>query len=261
METSLVRCRACHAVYQSPTLLPSGNPYIDVAGSYFRHDDPGLKRDAGTILARKAESLLGRRGRLLELGCGPGDVLDGARAAGWSVAGIDMTAAFAEAGRARGIPIEVSSVEESQVLNEVGEFDVVLLAAILEHVYAPASVLERVRNVLRPGGIIFIDVPNECSLFTFVANAYQRVRLRDWVVNMSPTFPPFHVVGFCPASLTFLLDRVGFRVAEMSTHAWDVPTEDLARFERVAVRAVNRVGCWLGKGVGLTAWAIRTERI
>lgn len=171
-----------------------------------------------------------------------------------------MTAAFAEAGRARGIPIEVSPVEESRWLNKVGEFDVVLLAAILEHVYAPASVLERVRNVLRPGGIVFIDVPNECSLFTFVANAYQRVRRRDWVVNMSPTFPPFHVVGFCPASLTFLLDRVGFRVAELNTHAWGLPTDDLARFERVAVRAVNRVGYWLGKGVGLTAWAIRTER-
>ena len=59
METTLVRCRACHAVYQSPTLLPSRNPYTDVAESYFYHDDPGRKRDAGAILARKAESLLG----------------------------------------------------------------------------------------------------------------------------------------------------------------------------------------------------------
>jgi len=261
VETALVRCRTCHAVYQSPTLLPSRNPYTDVAESYFRHDDPEEKRNAGATLAQKAESLLGRRGRLLELGCGPGDFLEGARAAGWSVAGIDMTAAFAEAGRARGIPIEVSSVEESQMLNEVGAFDVVLLAAILEHVYAPVSLLERVRNVLRPGGIIFIDVPNECSLFTLVANAYQRVRRRDWVVNMSPTFPPFHVVGFCPASLTFLLDRVGFRVAELSTHAWNIPTENLAQFERVAMHAVNRIGSWLGKGTGLTAWAIRTEAI
>jgi hypothetical protein len=78
---------------------------------------------------------------------------------------------------------------------------------LLEHLYDPADCLRRVHD----GGLVFIDVPNECSLFTRLGNAYMRLRGRPWAVNLSPTFPPFHVVGFCPSSLRRLLRRAASR--------------------------------------------------
>ncbi len=108
--------------------------------------------------------------------------------------------------------VEVADALVAQSLSE--EWDVILLAAVLEHLYEPMPVLRRVRDALRPGGLVYIDVPNECALYTRVGNLYQRLRGRDWAVNLSPTFPPFHVVGFCPESLKRALQTAGLRDGE-----------------------------------------------
>ena len=200
VETSVVRCGECHGVYQRPMLLPEFNPYTEwSAEGYFRHHDPKQKILQGERLAAFAEGVLGQPGKMLEVGCGRGEFLRGTANRGWDVRGVEMTEAFAQIAReAHGIDIECLRVEEAETLKET--YDVVLLAAILEHLYEPAETLSRVREALRPGGLVFIDVPNECSLMSRVGNAYMRLRGTDWAVNLSPTFPLYHVVVFVPAA-------------------------------------------------------------
>jgi 2-polyprenyl-3-methyl-5-hydroxy-6-metoxy-1,4-benzoquinol methylase len=258
VETGIVRCRACHAVYPRPALLPEWNPYAEhEATDYFEAHEAEQKLRNGEWLARHAESLLGRRGRLLELGCGRGESLVAAARLGWSVRGVEMTPAFAA--EAAGVDIELARVEDARSLSE--QWDVILLAAILEHVYDPIACLKRVHDALVPGGLVFIDVPNECSLFTSVGNLYMRLRGREWVLNLSPTFSPYHVVGFCPASLRDALARCGLEVVALNTPRWqnEVPYRPglVGRIERAGVEAALSVGAWIGKGAGITCWARR----
>src|SRR5262249_14744066 len=191
IETRVVRCTECHGVYQRPTLVPEFNPYTDCApDAYFQHHSTSRKIALGQQLAVFAESVLGRPGSMLELGCGRGELLRGAANRGWSVRGVEMTEAFARiATEEHGVEVERAAIESAQSL--VASYDIVLLAAILEHLYDPAETLRRVRGALRPGGLVFIDVPNECSLMSRVGNAYMRLRGRDWSINLSPTFSPF----------------------------------------------------------------------
>ena len=101
--------------------------------------------------------------------------------------GVEMTASYAAA--RPDLNIEVAPVANPRSLTK--SHDVVWLAAILEHLYDPAETLLKVRAALPPGGLVFIDVPNECSLWCYVGNVYMRLRGRRWAVNLSPTFPPF----------------------------------------------------------------------
>jgi SAM-dependent methyltransferase len=262
VQTNVVRCTGCHGVYQRPTLFPEFNPYAEWAPEdYFQHHDSPEKILQGQRLAGFAESVLGRTGKMLELGCGRGELLRGAANRGWEVRGIEMTEAFAQAAREKhGIAIECIRVEEAEMLREF--YDVILLAAILEHLYQPAETLKRVRQALRPGGLVFIDVPNECSLMNRVGNAYMRVRGRDWAVNLSPTFPPYHVVGFCPMSLRQLLEGEGFRPVQFQLDRWKnaLPSAKgvLAKFEHIGCDAVLSLGKAVGMGMGITCWAIRS---
>jgi SAM-dependent methyltransferase len=159
-----------------------------------------------------------------------------------------------------GLEVERSSIECAQSLE--GSYDVILLAAILEHLYEPAEVLERVRSALRPGGLVFIDVPNECALMSRVGNAYMRLRATDWAINLSPTFPPFHVVGFCPMSLRYLLGRTGFHPIRFELHRWNIPLPPtngcFAALERAGLKAVLSLGNRIRMGLGMTCWAVRT---
>jgi len=171
-----------------------------------------------------------------------------------------MTEAFARiASEEYGLEVERAPIESAQSLGE--SYDVVLLAAILEHLYDPAETLMRVRDALRPGGLVFIDVPNECSLMSRAGNAYQRLRAKDWAINLSPTFSPFHVVGFCPMSLRYLLDRTGFRPIALELHRWNLPLPARGGvagwLERRGLDAALSLGQIIGMGAGMTCWAER----
>jgi len=172
-----------------------------------------------------------------------------------------MTDAFARiASEEHGLEVEHASIESAQSLGE--SYDVVLLAAILEHLYEPVATLQRVRGALRRGGLVFIDVPNECSLMSRAGNAYMRLRATDWAINLSPTFSPFHVVGFCPLSLRYLLGRIGLCPIRFELHRWNIPLPPadgcFATLERVGLNAVLSLGKLIGMGVGMTCWAVRS---
>jgi 2-polyprenyl-3-methyl-5-hydroxy-6-metoxy-1,4-benzoquinol methylase len=260
VKTDVVQCAECRIIYTSPTLIPQTNPYQqETTEEYFRLHDFRRKIGAGEALAAFAEGVLGKPGRMLEIGCGRGELLIGAAHRGWKVSGIEMTEEFAQAARDEGVEIECSPVEVSKSLNR--EYDVVLLAAVLEHLYKPVDVLFRVHDALRSGGLIFIDVPNERSLGMRIGNRYMRARGRDWAVNLSPTFSPFHVVGFSPDSLRRVLESTGFRVHSLEVPKWSNNLPEgrslMERIEKTAMGLVQSLGARVGMGDGINCWAVR----
>lgn len=260
VETQVVRCKDCEVFYTQPTLIPESNPYAkESADEYFQLHDSRKKILQGEALAAFAEKVLAGTGKMLELGCGRGELLVGAANRGWVVYGVEMTKDFAEVARTHGVEVECSSIQECKLLNQT--YDVVLLAAILEHLYDPLETLKRVRNALRPGGLIFIDVPNESSLTMRVGNMYMRARGKDWSVNLSPTFPPFHVVGFSPASLRRVLNSLGFRIHTLTVPKWNNALPQgkniTQKIERFALSIVQSIGERIGMGDGITCWAVR----
>ena len=256
LETHVVRCRRCHAVYPRPVLLPEGNPYEQhPVDEYFSLHERQAARRMGRSLAQTARGLLGHGGRLLELGCGRGDLLLGAADEGFEIRGVEMTESFVDAELAD--RVEIAPLERARALDE--QYDVVVLGAILEHVYEPRQTLTRIAAALRPGGVVFVDVPNECGLWFRAGNAYQRLRGRDWSVNLSPTFPPFHVVGFCPRSLRALVTACGLQVLSLETPRWsnDLPTLQGVggKIERWGSGAALGLGSLVGMGAGIVCWA------
>lgn len=217
VKTTIVRCKTCGLLYTNPTLMPLGNPY-DNDEEYFEAHDAKRKHNYGQELAAKAESLIGRKGRLIEPACGLGDFLIGAKNGGWEVRGIEMTQSYADRARANGLDIEVAPVDKSEYLKE--QYDAMFLLAMLEHLYEPLKMMELAYDALKPGGVIVINVPNELSsMVSRVGNIYIKSYGKDWTMSLSPTFSPFHVVGFSPKTLRYALEKVGFEVISVETQS------------------------------------------
>jgi SAM-dependent methyltransferase len=257
----VVRCRDCGGFYTHPTLVPNSNPYAgEETAEYFRIHEPEEKRKLGRSLAEAAESMLGRKGTILELGCGRGELLEGAKDAGWTTSGVEWTPSFAAVAESRGIVVERGRIETAKFLEQ--RFDVVLFAAVLEHLYQPLDVLRRARGALQDGGLVFIDVPNETSLAMLLGNLWMRLRGRDWCVNMSPTFAPFHVVGFTAGSLRRALQASGFTVVRLTKPRWRSalrpPRSLMESVEHRSFTAASWLGSKVGLGDGLLCWAQAT---
>ena len=145
------------------------------------------------------ERLLGAgRRRLLDVGSGPGLFLKhGAERGGWQVRGIEP--ASQAVAHSRGLGLDVTQgFLGADTAASLGRFDVVHMNEVLEHLPDPRAMLGLVHDLLDPGGLVALMVPNDYSPF--------QAALRD-ACGMAPWWvaPPHHVNYFDVASIQRLL--------------------------------------------------------
>jgi len=264
LRTTIVRCLECSQIYPNPMPFPSGSLddlYQEPISYFHGHDVEGKKR-AGFDKLHQFESALGYRGLYLDVGCGRGEYLWAAREAGWKFEGVDPSAPYLDWGRRYlGVEGRLGTLEDAHFPDN--HFDVVTMGGVLEHLYDPYETFREVERVLKPGGILWLDAPNEDALYTRVGNLYMRVLGRDWVVNLAPTFPPFHVQGFNPRSLRRLLGRVALTVECLSVLGSVCPFTGSPslrkRVEFSAAWVVNWLGNRCGAGFYMEVWARKSS--
>jgi SAM-dependent methyltransferase len=221
---------------------------------YFRFHNDETKTEGISAILAQAEQYLPGQGKMIDVGCGTGTTLAVARTRGWEVEGVEPSAEFAAVASERHhIKVHVSSLDAISYPD--GSFDFAVLAAVLEHVYEPVSLLAEVKRILRPSGVVYIEVPNELALLFRVARTSHRIRGRPWVVNLSPTFEPYHVAGFSKRSLRAAFARVGLAELAMKARRGEIG-ELLERNARI-VQTVENAGAVMGSGMNLEAWGRR----
>lgn len=102
------------------------------------------------------------RGRFLEVGCGEGATLEYVRSKGADyVAGIDSNSAAIAAANRKGLDRAiVADIEKDELPFGEKEFDCIVLADVLEHLYDPWSVLRKLRSRLKDDGRMLLSIPN-----------------------------------------------------------------------------------------------------
>lgn len=133
-------------------------------------------------------------GRVLDVGCGNGAFLLRARSAGWVVQGIEPDPLAATGARQEGLEVASCSIEE---FAPEALFDQITLSHVFEHLHAPDEALRRMRIWLRPGGTLWMSLPNPSGFGHLVFG-------RNWF-NLDPPRhlflpPPYQVVAMLQAA-------------------------------------------------------------
>jgi 2-polyprenyl-3-methyl-5-hydroxy-6-metoxy-1,4-benzoquinol methylase len=210
---TFVRCSACSLVFS--------NPQVDEARAIDRYGSSASAELWAEVLLSERQLELDRAkfeqiaeelepfrgdGRLLDVGCSIGLFLDVARARGFEGVGIE----FGERAlrHARGeLGLEVLDVPLAEAGFDAESFDVVTVLSVLEHTNDPRAMLREVARVLKPGGALYVIVPNLESLACRVLH------------ERAATFDGRnHLVYFSPRTLEDALGREGFAARHVSTH-------------------------------------------
>jgi ubiquinone/menaquinone biosynthesis C-methylase UbiE len=146
--------------------------------------------------------------KLLDVGTGPGYLLECAERLGFSCWGTEISRDSAQAAEKK-FPgkINVGKLNEARYSNDY--FDVITMTDVLEHLSDPHETMAEIKRILKPGGYLLIISPNFGSVT-------RKIFGRDWF-----QYKYEHVFYFNKRSLKHLLGRHGLSLLEFKNNAKD----------------------------------------
>lgn len=216
-------CIRCQVVHVMP--LPSREALQDYyEREFYQHEKPDyiaryeedrawwetcvhgpLLRQAGDACGQVTPHL-----SILDVGAGPGIALDVAAGDGWQTAAIEPSPVCAQRLRERGHWVYQGSVEGyHEAVKDMGrQYHMVYLYEVLEHQPHPEAFLRCCLDLLKPGGILVVCVPNDGS-------PLQEEVCKHLQCEPYWYAPPQHLTYFTGATLQRLLQRCGLSIVDI----------------------------------------------
>lgn len=226
----ILQCRACHHVFSAYAAEAHYDGYWgeDVAEADTFYWNEAHARMYQDFFRR---FVVGRSGRLLDVGCGLGFFLQALQHhPNWEGYGCEISPAAVRYARdTLGLTNVICARLEDAALPE-RSFDLITLWDVIEHLLEPDPVLRRCHLLLQEGGICFMHTPN-------VAIQLPKAHLKKLLHGMQPGIGYLqardHLHHYSMHSMRRLLQRNGFtRVHFVHLHPIQSVSGNKSRFQR-----------------------------
>lgn len=255
---SVVRCPGCKVLRVSPRLTAKAlqayyaAPYWasqdSVTRGYFNY--PGDEVNIRRTFRRRLRTLARIKpapGRLLDVGCAFGFLVEEALAAGWDAYGIEWSA-HAAAKTKGSIRTRIEQGGLTQTPQAQASFDVITMWDYLEHSPHPRQDMKKACQMLKPGGLLSVIIPDAGSwLARWLGPRWEEYKK-----------PQEHLYFFTGAQLAYWLQTTGFKPI-LKERAGKYASLDFAfsRFQPgdglmfLGARAARRIIRLAGMGTGV----------
>ena len=213
----LVRCGHCDLVYVNPTFDEAHYKKVYASQEYqeivrdlgIKSHEYRVERFGRERVALMTPHLSTARPRYLDVGCSTGFVVEAAKEAGWDAIGIDLNPSAIEFGRTRGLDLRTVALDDAGF--DEASFDAVSLFDVLEHLLDPVRTLQACTRLLRPGGIVFLYVPNYDSASRLLMGKEAHF-----------IWPTHHLNYYTPVTIRDLMARQGLETVFVATEGLDL---------------------------------------
>jgi len=238
-EWVIARCAECDFMFISPMPADEELPSFYPAdySAYGSSTTLGwLFRAVYRLDARRIRRLIGRHGRILDVGCGDGDALRQIRPYGsWELCGVEFNRGAVEKARAAGLTVEEGDLSSCGFASR--SINLIRMGHVIEHVPRPMETLRRAYELLVPGGVLYGETPNsDCVDFRLfgkywgalhvprhlcffnVANLRRALEAASFVdISIAPRL---RTVGWSCGIQNWLADRAGLAVPRSGRVSW-----------------------------------------
>ncbi len=213
--------------------------------SYHGETAPSARRvmrawNNGQRILKQLQDAVPPPASVFEVGAGIGCTVKSFELAGYQAEGIDPGEGFIDYSRQRlGAKVSVGNLFD---IDPRPQYDLVLLVHVIEHFSSPRRALSHIRQMIRPGGRLYVECPN----------------LTAPLAPFSKMFHFAHVHNFNECTLRMMAGQTGFRVEHVFSSSDDPNLQVLfqrsddppSAIERANVistsTALQRAKSWLG---------------
>ncbi len=194
----ILRCGTCALAFTDDRTAP---PPSELYPPFDQTEAGAVKtvRSAFSVFLRQREAFvksLKPSGRLLDYGCGNGAFARWMSQSGFEAVGMEPFS-LGKTTVEGGLQLVRAPLESASPT--LGQFDVITMWHVLEHVPRPVELLEKLKQHLAPDGVLIVSVPNFQS--------WQSALFKAQWFHLDP---PRHLIHFEPHTLAGTLSRAGF---------------------------------------------------
>lgn len=205
-------------VHPTPSKLELEKFYIAVHKKIPSHTWATHGEHVYRKLVQKLKKKIGK-GRVLDIGSGAGYFLEALEKKGFEAYGVE-TANLSQNKK-------IIAKDICDIPPDTAQFDVISMLWVLEHIPHPDEVMNRVRTLLKPQGLLIVRTPNinfikPIMAFAFLEKIFPTIfkALVNPASNKAVFFellgPPYHLFGYNKKTLTRLLQGHGFSIREIT---------------------------------------------
>lgn len=214
---NFVRCLSCDLIFLNPR--PTLDSIIKLYEmDYTPENDQSIVHRLETSRWKVFITKIGRKiigsytaeiidqsvGKVLDIGCGSGYLLQSLKQKGCGVFGVEANRNSVNICNNLGLTVFHGTLEEAHYPDCF--FDVVVLSQVLEHLPSPKKALKEIWRILKIGGKIFIYMPNPKGYIAVIFGKYWH----GWHI-------PFHFYALTIETIRKLAAETGFSVNKIST--------------------------------------------
>ena len=204
-EWKIVRCKHCGLVYVNPRITETVNQEyykfkLDGDQAFINNHFIASAAYHASYWQRMVRVVkkYKKAGKLLDVGCGSGDFLIAAKAAGFCVIGQDISDYFVELNKTEN-QITVGTSFYLKPDESSNSFDVITCFDVIEHHRNPVGLLSEIRKLLKPGGLLIISTHD-------IGNIFAKLYGEKWRM----IYPIGHLTYFTRKTMRKILSQSGY---------------------------------------------------
>lgn len=249
LQFTYVLCKDCKLVYQSPR--PKYNQeFIDAAyASYYQftesldlNSSPDVPESSVNMFRQEVDNLLRydkKRTAVLDIGSGMGTFLVAAKSHYQDAVGLDVSAqmaAFVE--KQLGVKVFVEQFESFKYNKK---FSLIHMSHVMEHIPNPKQWLDKAREILEPGGILVINVPNKFSFSFRLQHLFVKLGVKKQFSDAwaDPSRTPDHLFEPTVPSMRRFLEENNYQVLDFFSYSRRDPVSNSSAVSKFTNRVMH----------------------
>ena len=143
--------------------------------------------------------------KILEVGCGPGVFSEPMKKINIDWRGIEINPFWIDFGKKNNLPISNENIQDIKT-----KFDVVCAHQVIEHIEDPVIFLENIRNSLKKGGVLHLELPNHNSFTSKLRRLSPKISYDYGFIQ-----PPMHMRAYTKNSISYIVENNGFKIEKI----------------------------------------------